>query len=156
MRTVELLLDQEQDFAVRREWALLRDAGLPSLADHGHPTNRPHLTVVRAASLDGLPELTLPLVAELGPVRRLGRALVRPVTPTAELRDLHSRVWSALPGAWPPPGEWFPHVSLALRAPGDMLDRLPAEIGRPDSRECSFVAARSYDTEARTVTDIEA
>ena len=78
MHTVELLPDEELTRGVRELWALLRDAGLPSLATHQHPTNRPHFTVITAASLDGLPPLPLPLTATLGPVRMLGRALVRP------------------------------------------------------------------------------
>ncbi len=48
MRTVELLLDPGLDQGVRDLWDRLRDAGLPSLAAHPHPTNRPHLTVITA------------------------------------------------------------------------------------------------------------
>ncbi|GIF09010.1 2'-5' RNA ligase family protein [Actinoplanes siamensis] len=149
MHTVELLLDDELADAVRRQWDFLLEAGLPSLAGHPHPTNRPHLTVVRASSLAGLPALPVPLAAELGPARKLGRALVRQVTPTPELRELHFRVWSALPDAWPPPGEWVPHVSLALRFPLPDVPALPAGGDRGQ-----FVAARSYDTVTRTVHPI--
>ncbi|MFI1988986.1 2'-5' RNA ligase family protein [Actinoplanes sp. NPDC020271] len=149
MHTVELLLDQELEDAVRRQWSWLRNAGLPSLADHPHPTNRPHLTVIRAPSLTGLPSLTLPLVAELGPVRRLGRALVREVVPTPELRELHHRIRSALPDAWPPPQEWTPHVSLALRFPGTTTPAIPA--GRDRGQ---FAAARTYDTVTRMVREL--
>ncbi|GAA2847373.1 hypothetical protein Acy02nite_03340 [Actinoplanes cyaneus] len=149
MHTVELLLDQELDGAVRRQWSFLEECGLPSLARHPHPTNRPHLTLVRASSLAGLPPLTLPLAAELGPVTRLGRALVREVTPTPELRELHRRIWSALPDAWPPPQEWTPHVSLALRFPGTTMPAIPAG---PDCGH--FVAARTYDTLTREVREL--
>lgn len=153
MRTVELLLDPQLERCVRDLWDQLHDAGLPSLATHRHPTNRPHLTVLTAASLTGLPPLRLPLTAELGEVRLLGRALVRRVTPTAELRRLQAEVWSALSGAdpWPTPADWIPHISLALKMPAaqqetalDMLASLPPERGH-------FVAARSYDSQTRTV-----
>jgi hypothetical protein len=156
VRTVELLLDPRLDHGVRELWERLRDAGLPSLANHPHPTNRPHLTVLTAESIDGLPPLPLPVEAELGEVRLLGRALVRAVTATTELRDLHTRAWSALAGSgpWPPPKEWVPHVSLALKVPAErygealeLLATLPPAHGR-------FVAARSYDTGTRAVFDL--
>jgi hypothetical protein len=154
VHTVELLLDPRLEQGVRDLWDRLREAGLPSLATHRHPTNRPHLTLLTAASPAGT-RLALPVPAELGPVRMLGRALVRQVTPTAELRQIQADVWSALPGIdrWPPPPDWTPHVSLALNVPAGrreaalhLLAALPAEHGH-------FVAARSYDTEARTVTE---
>ncbi|MET0418173.1 MAG: 2'-5' RNA ligase family protein [Actinoplanes sp.] len=153
MHTVELLLDAGLERGVRELWNRLRDAGLPSLATHTHPTNRPHLTVLTAASLDGLAPLPLPITAELGPVRMLGRALVREVQPTAELRDLHAGVAASLAGI--DAREWTPHVSLALRVPEDrraealdLLANEPPAAGR-------FVAARSYDTRTRTVTGID-
>jgi hypothetical protein len=156
MRTVELLLDPRLEHGVRDLWNRLHDAGLPSLATHRHPTNRPHLTVLTATSLTGLPPLPLPVTAELGPVRMLGRSLVREVTSTPELRRIHADIWSALPGAdpWPTPPDWIPHVSLALNVPADLrepalrlLATVPAETGQ-------FVAGRSYDTGTRTVADL--
>lgn len=148
MHTVELLLDVALESGVRALWNRLHAAGLPSLATHRHPTNRPHLTVVTASSLTGLAPLPLPLAVELGPVRMLGRALVRTVTPTDGLRELHARVWSALPDAWPPPADWVPHVSLALRFPAG-----PPPVDVPPAYG-EVVAARSYDTRARTVVDL--
>jgi 2'-5' RNA ligase superfamily protein len=153
VHTVELLLDDGLERGVRELWRRLDDAGLPSLARHRHPTNRPHLTVVTAGSPAGLAPSWLPVPAELGAVRMLGRALVRAVTPTAELTALHAQVWESLAGAdaWPAPDDWVPHVSLALRVPEDQraaaLDLL---AGVPPARG-SFVAMRSYDTVTREV-----
>jgi hypothetical protein len=48
MRTVELLGDEELDRAVRAAWRRLDQAGFSSLAQHRHPTNRPHLTLASA------------------------------------------------------------------------------------------------------------
>jgi hypothetical protein len=48
IRTVELLGDDGLDRAVRAAWRRLDQAGLPSLGQHRHPTNRPHLTLVSA------------------------------------------------------------------------------------------------------------
>ncbi|GAA1642981.1 2'-5' RNA ligase family protein [Actinoplanes couchii] len=155
--TVELLLDDDLDRHVRGWWRRLRDAGLASLAAHPHPTNRPHLTVVTAASLAGLRPLPLPIPVELGPVRMLGRALVLGVTATARLRDLHHEVVSALadPEPWPPPPQWVPHVSLALRMPEEQrAAALDLFAGEPPARG-HLVAARSYDSRTRTVVDLD-
>jgi hypothetical protein len=156
VHTVELTLDPELDHGVRDLWGRLRDAGLPSLATHPHPTNRPHLTVITAGSLAGLPALPLPVAAELGEARLLGRALVRVVTLTAELREIQARVWSALGGAdpWPPPPEWVPHVSLALNLPAHRRDAALHLLAALPPAHGLFVAARSYDTGTRTVVDL--
>jgi hypothetical protein len=155
--TVELLPDARLEDGVRRLWDRLRDAGLPSLATHSQASNRPHLTVLTAGSLDGLPALPLPVPAELTRVTLLGRALVRLVTPTPELERIHGEVWSALadPDAWPGPTEWTPHVSLALNVPAErraealrLLGDLPPEHGH-------FTAARTYDTGTRTVRGLD-
>jgi hypothetical protein len=48
MRTVELLGDEGLDQAVWAAWRRLDRAGFSSLAQHRHPTNRPHLTLASA------------------------------------------------------------------------------------------------------------
>ncbi|MEV4342888.1 2'-5' RNA ligase family protein [Actinoplanes sp. NPDC049596] len=154
MHTVELLLDSALEDRVRRLWSTLEEAGLPSLATHPHVTNRPHLTVVSAAALEGLPDLGLPLEVELGAVGFLGRAAVWEVRPTAALRELQAKVWAALPEAWPPPEEFVPHVSLALRVRADQHDAVLAALGNVTHARGQFVAARSYDTATRTVTGL--
>ncbi|GAA2482231.1 2'-5' RNA ligase family protein [Winogradskya humida] len=156
MHTVELLPDEQLEAGVRHLWSLLAAAGLPSLATHPHPTNRPHLTMITAASLEGLSPLPLPVPAELGRVRILGRALVREVTPTAGLRALQSGIWTSLTGAdpWPPPPDFVPHISLALKITETARDQaLHLLAGLPPAHG-SFVAARSYDSGMRTVTGL--
>ena len=154
MRTVELLLSAELEASVRRLWHRLHAAGLPSLATHSHPTNRPHLTLVAAASVGRVPEFALPLPVTLGRVRMLGRALVREVVATDELRAVQAAVWDSAtePGPMYSPGAWLPHVSLALNVRADLrpaalalLDGLPAATGK-------LVAARGYDSATRTAT----
>ncbi|MGX6601467.1 2'-5' RNA ligase family protein [Micromonosporaceae bacterium Da 78-11] len=151
---MELLLDADSEDGVRDLWDRLREAGLPGLADHPHPTNRPHLTLLTATSLDGPAPLSLPIRAKLGAVRLLGRALVRVVTPTVELRELQARVWSSVAGAdpWPAPADWVPHVSLALRIPADRQETALRLLATVPPAEGHFVAARSYDTQSRKVT----
>ena len=149
MHTVELLPSAEPASRVRELWAQLHDAGLPSLATHTHETNRPHLTVVTASSLSGLPPLPLPIAATLTEVRLLGRALVWAVEPTPSLRALHEAVWSSV-GGWPPPEEFVPHVSLALRVPPSSQTAALELLTAVPPMSVSFVAARTYDTESRT------
>jgi hypothetical protein len=156
MLTVELLLDDGLDAAVRDLWESLHGAGLRSLATHRHPTNRPHITLVTTESPAVLPEFGLPLPVRPGPVRILGRALVLPVE-SAPLRALHALVWRSVGSLNPlqEPATWVPHVSLALNVPAaQQPDALALLAGLPPlTGEC--VAARTYDTEARTVRHLQ-
>ncbi len=155
MHTVELLPDAELDAAVRSLWDRLHAAGLRSLATHRHPPIRPHLTLLTAAAVPpALPGPGLPIRAELGAARMLGRALVREVTPAAPLRELQATVWRTVADAspWPAPDEWVPHVSLALNLPADQRDAALALVGELPPAYGWFVAARSYDTATRMVT----
>ncbi|MEV6495601.1 2'-5' RNA ligase family protein, partial [Actinoplanes sp. NPDC051633] len=128
MHTVELLLSDDLETAVRSLWHRLHAAGLPSLATHTHPTNRPHLTLVAAESVPQHLDFGLPLPVTLGGVRMLGKALVREVVASCELRTLQAAVWQSCSGANPlhVPGAWLPHVSLALNV---RADRRAAALG---------------------------
>ncbi|MGR6319308.1 2'-5' RNA ligase family protein [Micromonospora soli] len=168
MRTVELLCSPELEEAVRGVWQRLAEAGLPSLARNTHPTNRPHLTL---ASVDEFPpgaeqrladlcDAALPLPARLDRVTVLdGTApLVWLVRPAPQLTALHRAVWDVLaeapgPQPWQLPGHWVPHLSLALRFRGADRRRARAVAG-VDRATGEFVAARSYDSESRTVSDL--
>ncbi len=153
VRTVELLLDDHLDGAVRAVWERLAAAGLRSLALHPHPTNRPHVTLAAGAVLPGRLDLPLPIPVTLdGTVLFEGRIgmLAWRVVPSPELCALQSRVWRAVddPNPLHEPGRWVPHVSLARRVrPGSAT----VEVG---VRHGWFVAARSYDTETRTVVSL--
>jgi 2'-5' RNA ligase len=166
VRTVELIPDDALDGAVRAVWRRLAAAGLPSLATHPHPTNRPHLTVATADQLPEAPVAAaldqLPIGVRLAGVLffdgRAGMAAWR-VHADEALYRLHAQVWRALDGRernpLHAPQAWVPHVSLARRvrpaqhaAVRDIVDAVVAD-GR-------FVAARSYDTATRAVTDLPA
>lgn len=167
MRTVELLGDAGLDRAVREAWRRLGQAGLPSLARHRHPTNRPHLTL---ASADQLPPGAAAAIADaLGvlPVAvRLdglhffgGRAgvLAWAVDGGDALRELHAQVWAALDGAGRhpqhEPGAWTPHVSLARRLPPDQA-LLAARVVGDAAAAGALSEARSYDSVTRTVVPL--
>jgi len=161
---VELLGDDGLDRSVRAAWRRLDQAGLPSLAQHRHPTNRPHLTLASAdefppgatAAIAGALRV-LPIPVRLGGLRYFGgRAgvLAWAADGGDALRDLQAQVWSALdgPGRNPQhdPRVWTPHVSLARRIrPGQ--EELAARVIGPDGADGEFNRARSYDSISRTV-----
>jgi hypothetical protein len=159
MHTVELSVDPALDALVRSVWQRLHAAGLPSLATHRHPTNRPHLTLATADRLtpEVAPALAaLPVEAELDGLIFFERAVVWRVSLTDALSDLHARVWHALEGTernpQHAPERWEPHVSLALRAKDQ--PRYAAELRDLPVARGSFLRARTYDSETRTVTEL--
>jgi len=158
MHTVELLLASPLEERVRTVWRELTAAGLRSLASHQHPTNRPHVTLATADLLPPgvLPALAgLPIDIVLDDVVVLGRTVAWRVRPTAELLELHRRIWAALDGRernpLHEPGRWVPHVSLALRVKPEMQELYPRDLGVVSGR---LVRARTYDSESRTTTDL--
>ena len=170
MRTVELLPDPGTDHAVRALWSRLRAVGVPGLADHPHPTNRPHLTLAEAADLpdeEGLRRelaAALPLPLHLGAIGvvhgRRGVGLHLVVAPHPSLVALHGRVHAHLdaggadPAGHLAPGSFAPHVSLALRVPPDQLGAALEALREQRGVEGQWVAARSYDAVDRSVTGL--
>ncbi|MEE1753094.1 2'-5' RNA ligase family protein [Streptomyces sp. SP18CS02] len=167
MRTVELLLNEAADLAIREAWRRLADAGLPSQARHRSPTNSPHLT------LAACPELTAPIRWELAevaaalplPVRFTGvvrferptSVLAWALDPDAALTALHRRVWEVVASDSPPdslnpfhePGRWRPHVTLGrTRRAGAFADRRVPELLPQPPLTAQLVTLRSYDTES--------
>lgn len=168
MRTVELLPDDRLDSMLRGAWRRLAEAGLPSLAGHRHPTNRPHLTIAEAESLDDGGRATvgamvadrLPLPTDLvamGVFARRGLVLHLVVVPAPELVSLHLAVSERLVGlgAGPRPhlvpGRWVPHVTLASRLSRADLSAAADIVADMLPIEGMWVAARSYDDTMRDV-----
>jgi hypothetical protein len=166
MPTVELLLDEELEERVRAVWARLAAAGLPGLADHRHPTNRPHLTLAAAdalppdgwlaGALDGLPiPVRLDGVLSFGGARG---ALAWAVVPGRRLLDVQAEVSRLVRprSPWLRPGLWTPHVSLVLRASPAQRAAAVALLADLPAAEGALVAARSYDEPSRTVRPLTA
>ncbi|MFG2603164.1 2'-5' RNA ligase family protein [Streptomyces sp. NPDC048514] len=174
MRTVELLLNEAADQAVREAWRRLADAGLPSQARHRSPTNSPHLT------LAACPELTAPIRWELAevaaalplPVRVTG--VVRFERPTSvlawaldldsALADMQRRVWEAVVSDSPPetlnplhePGRWSPHITLGrTRRAGAFAGRRVPELLPAPPLWVRLTTLRSYDTETGALEVLE-
>lgn len=161
VQSVELLLDDATDAAVREQWAALAAAGLPSQADHLGASNRPHVTLGVAQQVPAEAEAALaalldavPLPVALGGALVLGGprgVLARLVVPSAELLALQARV-AALVGteiAHTAPGRWTPHVTLARRLDDDQLGAALAVLGRGTELVGTAVALRRWDGVAR-------
>ncbi|MGB6023460.1 MAG: 2'-5' RNA ligase family protein [Ornithinimicrobium sp.] len=168
VQSVELVLDDAADAAVRAQWAALAEAGLPSQADHTSASNAPHVTVGVADAIEEAVEqelegaaAALPLPVQLGPLILLGGhrvVLARMVVVTEELLSLHHHVSQAMahcPGQsdYLRPGQWVPHVTLAARLKPEMVS-LALEVLRehrpaPEESSTSAVGLRRWDSVAR-------
>lgn len=159
MHHVELLPDPAAEAAVRSQWDRLTAAGLPSLADHRSPSNRPHMTVTMVSDWtagaidDVVGGVTLPV--ELGPLVCFGAGpwvLVRLVVPTAALLDLHRRVTENLGTPSSPfceVGRWIPHVSLANRLDATQLAAAVELLSPGPVITTQLGRARHWDSGAR-------
>lgn len=164
MFSVELLLDDTAERAVRDDWARLIDAGLPSSGRNPSPTNRPHLTVavrddIRLADLHGL-AATLPLRIELSGLLVFGGAaravLTRHVVASVALLEFHREVVRRL---GPPearysntaPDRWSPHITLARGLDAEQFGNAMRAIAAPFTGG-EATGLRLWDASAKTVT----
>lgn len=147
-QSVELLLDEPSDRAVRHQWDLLAEAGLPterrSGTGPGSEHHGPHITVYAAESIpEGADRMLPQLVADLDLELQVGAltlfgprhgtvVVVRQVLATEALLTLHRRVGAlcqADPQGHFAPGRWSPHVTLAHRVPVDLIGAVVAALG---------------------------
>jgi 2'-5' RNA ligase len=162
VHSIELVFDHDTEAVIRRIWADLADAGIPSQA----PASRPHMTLAVAERIAvDVDELLrpvskqLPLVAAIGAPVLFGRANVvfaRLVVPTTELLALHAEVHRlCLPHIVPAPmpnslpGQWTAHVTLARRVGGGQLGRALRIAGRPSQIDGRFAGLRRWDGNKR-------
>ena len=162
VHSIELVFDPDTEAAIRRIWADLAGAGIPSQA----PASRPHVTLAVAERID--PDVDallapvarrLPLTAAVGAPVLFGRANVvfaRLVVPTGELLALHAEVHrlcrphlSPAPMANSLPDHWTAHVTLARRVGGPALGRALRIAGRPPLVEGSFAGLRHWNGEKK-------
>lgn len=160
VQSVELLLDERGETEIRRQWAVLAEAGL---GKHRAQSDRPHVTVAVAReiwpridhALEGLAFEPLPI--RLGGLLVFGARrpiLVRSVVVTAGLLALHrqvSAVISPCPGipATMAPDAWTPHVTLARRVQSDRLGDAVRAVAADTDFRAFAVAVRRWDGEAR-------
>lgn len=160
VQSVELLLDEHGETEVRRQWAVLAEAGIGS---PGGATHRPHITVAVAReiwpridhALAGIEFRPLPIT--LGGLLVFGARrpiLVRPVVVTEDLLALQRRVHHLVapcPGvpATMAPNAWTPHVTLARRVPPDRLGAAIGAVATDHDFSTVVVGIRRWDGEAR-------
>ncbi len=162
VHSIELLFDRDTEAAIRRIWADLAAAGIPSQA----PASRPHVTLVVAERIapdvDALLRPVaqrLPLGGAVGASLLFGRSnavLARLIVPTVELLALHAEVHRicgryVMPAPMPNslPDRWTGHVTLARRVGGAQLGRALRIAGRPAEIAGSFAALRRWDGSKR-------
>ncbi len=164
VQTVELLLDEATDVAVRSTWRVLAGAALPSQAQHAGPSNAPHVTVaVRESIPSALDEALgaaagdLPVPIGLGGLLVFARrrcVLARAVVPSEQLLRLHAGVHEALAGCGPTPatmlpGRWTPHVTLARGLSAEQVGAALAALGETTDQDGTVVAVRRWDAAQR-------
>jgi hypothetical protein len=158
VHSIELVFDRDTEATIRRIWADLATAGIPSQA----PASRPHATMVVAeriaADVDALlgsVSQRLPVDCVVGAPLLFGRAkvvLARLVVPTSELLAVHADVYRlCLPHVMPAPmpnclpGQWTAHVTLARRVGGAQLGRALRIAGRSSEIHGSIAGLRRWD-----------
>jgi 2'-5' RNA ligase len=162
MHALELLPDDAGCDVVRRDWQVLRDAGLPSQLDHRGATNSPHVTALAAPVLGAEDEQrAAELVASLLPVqvRASGIALlggrrvsvVRVLDVPDELAravlQLRSQVRDVQHLGW------LPHLTLARRMDRADVRRAVAALGHEDVA-LTLTSLRRWDPDAGIVTTL--
>lgn len=170
-QSVELLLDERADAAIRQQWELLADPG-PASERRSDPRSaqehhRPHVTLYAADAIPESAEAALPeLVAGLDLEVRIGALmlfgprrgrviLVRQVTASVELLRLQARVAAAcradVRGQFGP-GRWSPHVTLARRVQTDRLGEAVAALDRTADRPIAarVTVCRRWDGTSKT------
>lgn len=159
LHALELLPDDAGRDAVRRDWQLLRDAGLPSQLDHPGATNTPHVTVVAAPALTpaheeaarGLVGGLLPVEVSAAALAVLGGtrvSLVRLVdVPDALVRAVLD-LRAVVPDTQHP--GWLPHVTLARRLPRADVARAVEALGHDDV-VLRLTGLRRWDPDTGTV-----
>lgn len=172
VHSVELLFDHGTETAVGRMWDDLLAAGIRSLATHRSASNRPHVTLSVAESMDDsvddalcalLDRLPMPCVLGAPTLFGGGRTvtLVRMLVPSQNLLGLHADVhrvclphMSGGPLPHTEPGQWTPHVTLARRVPPDQLATAVMQPGMFGDISATAVALRHWDGNNRVVHPI--
>lgn len=164
--SIELLLGQRADTAIRQLWQGLSDAGLPTQLRVASDTNRPHITLIAAERIApdvdaALAELDdrFPLHTVLGAPLMFGGGgltLARLVVASEALLAAHHEVYSRcqpfVSGLFPhsAPGQWTPHVTLGRRfTTAQVGDALAAVDEIATDIPASIVGLRRWDGDAR-------
>ena len=164
-QSVELLLDDITDGAIREQWDRLGDAGLPTARrTEPSPHHAPHVTLwagdrLAAAADAQLPDLFGDLDLELligsvllfGP-HRSSYVLVRQVLISTALAQVQQRVLQVCGAGYGQfgDGQWSPHVTLARRLAVDQVGSALQALSRgPSELTATVHRARRWDGNRR-------
>lgn len=164
VHSVEVVLDERTDHAIRDQWAVLMDAGLPSQGRHRGASNRPHITVALADTLDAddLSRLmaavsALPMAVTVGGLLLFGGrrfVLSRLAVPSSDLLGLQRDLAGALAapadanGSFAA-GRWTPHITLAKRLTADQVAEALTVLGDVPTLLGTIPGARRWDMVAK-------
>lgn len=162
MRSIELVLDDDSDRAVRAAWQTLEDAGLPSLGRSG--TNDPHVTLAAGEALPVPSGFAAPrpegirvgglLLFDAGPGRHV---LAWAVVVDAALAAFHRAVHDVAPDALDTslPGRWSPHLTLARRIRDvDLPEALAALAATPQPEVLAVAGVRHWAGDTKVTTPV--
>lgn len=144
--SIELLLDEGSETAIRKLWAALGDAGLPTQMHVKSVTNRPHVTLLAAQRINpDIDDILRPLAGRFPVACVVGAPLVfggprhtlaRLIVPSAELLALQDEVYrlslpylTGDPFGHCRPGHWTPHVTLGRRFTAAEIGAALAVVG---------------------------
>ncbi|MBB3606769.1 2'-5' RNA ligase [Mycolicibacterium sp. BK556] len=156
--SIELLLDERADTAIRQMW---RELGVRSATTH-----RPHITLIAAERISPDVDRVLaglvgnfPLPVVLGAPLTFGSdrlTLARLVVPSAALLALHQEIYNLCGPfvstlfAHSSPGRWTPHVTLARRFTAAQVgEALAAVDGIAADIRASSIGLRRWDGDAK-------
>lgn len=160
--SLDLDLDAASADWVRQDWARLREAGLPSQAQHRGASNRPHVTVLAAAALG--PEVlsaagelaaVLPRTVAWSGLVVFGSSpvvLARLVSVDADVTALVERVRTA--GQQTSGRPWVAHVTLSRKLPADRLGEAVAVLTPGSGPPGSLVALRRWDPASGLIDEV--
>lgn len=163
MHHVELLMDPVSEVAVREEWRVLDEAGLPSQARHRGASNAPHVTLTMTQAWPGAGDLgcalaslsPLPVAVWLGAPLVFGPGpfvLTRLVVASQPLLEVHRGLVDRMPPLASDllvPGRWTPHVTLGRRLDQEQVSRAVGLLAAAPGYEVLLDRARHWDSQAR-------
>ncbi len=164
VHSVELVVDDATDTSIRQQWAALLDADLPSQGRHRGASNRPHITMALADTLDtrdinrlSSAVAVLPLPVTVGGLLIFGGhrfVLARLAVPSIEVLDLQSELVRALAAPANPhgtfsAGRWTPHITLARRLTAEQLAVALMVLADFEPLTGTLTAARRWDIVAK-------
>ncbi|RJQ78460.1 2'-5' RNA ligase family protein [Pseudonocardiaceae bacterium YIM PH 21723] len=170
-QSLEFYFAPKADEQVRGLWQRVEDAGVSSLATHGHRQHRPHVTFAYAGSfpkavredLRGeLKLLSIPNVylSTLSVFANRTNALVLSALVDQELLAVHMAVHDVLAGRVPQPaansmpGAWTPHCTLAKGLSDSELQTAMMAVHPVDGISAKIAEVCVWDSTSRTADSL--